>query len=141
MSSVQFLDRVLLGISSMLCLGRVQRSNHHRRHSPLVARISSSKAKIYVRGHCQRGSSCFIWLDTAKQDSSYNDQGCIAHWQTSLPLTFFYISLIWVEGVWVAMLAFPLGALSGIDRVSSVVFAEKRQESSGTAITFSKRAE
>ena len=36
------------------------------------------------------------------------------------------------------MLAFPLGALSDIDRVSSVVFAEKRQESSGTAVTLLK---
>ena len=36
------------------------------------------------------------------------------------------------------MLAFPLGALSGIDRVSGVVFVEERQESSGTAITLLK---
>ena len=37
------------------------------------------------------------------------------------------------------MLAFPLGALSDIGRVSSVVFVEEGQEeSSGTAITLLK---
>ena len=107
-------------------------------NQPWLHAYSLTKAKTYVRRLFQRVSSCFIWLGTAKQDSSYNDQVYIAHRQTSLPLTLFFHFLFGWRGFWIAMLAFPLGALSGIGRVSSVVFVEKRQESSGTAVILLK---